>query len=140
MAYCPAIRPSLTTGTDAAYVSTTAIWSSTRSLLRTLSAVTPAKVSAQSPPWSRNASPRETAASFSVSSSHSPANTSGGIVRSLLTAASTAAPVGVRRLLGRAERAQRIEVGDLAHQPSVRSRAPRLAPEPDAWRQPDIAG
>ena len=41
--------------------------------------------------------------------------------------------VGVRRLLGRAECAQRIEVGDLAHQPSVRSRVPDSVPEPAAW-------
>ncbi len=94
MAYWPASRPSFTTGTEAAYVSTTAIWSSTRSLLRVLSAVTPAKVSAQSPPWSRNASPRATAASLSFSSSHSPAKTSGGIWRSRVTAASTAVRSG----------------------------------------------
>ncbi len=59
-----------------------------------LSAVTPAKVSAQSPPWSRNASPRLTAASLSVSASHSPAKTSGGNDRSRATAASTAAGSG----------------------------------------------
>ena len=91
MAYCPAIRPTFTTGTEAAYVRTTAIWSSTRSLFRTLSAVTPAKVSAQSPPMSMNDSPRETAATLALSSSHSPAKTSGGIVRSRATALSTAA-------------------------------------------------
>ena len=91
MAYWPAIRPSLTTGTDAAYVSTTAIWSSTRSLLRTLSAVTPSKVSAQSPPCRRNASPRATAPILVLRSSHSPAKTSGGWVRSRATAASRAA-------------------------------------------------
>ena len=91
MAYCPASRPTFTTGTEAAYVRTTAICSSTRSLLRTLSAVTPANVSAQSPPWRRNALPRATSASLAFSSSHSPAKTSGGIVRSRLTAASRAA-------------------------------------------------
>ena len=88
MAYCPASRPTFTTGTEAAYVSTTAICSSTRSLLRMLSAVIPAKVSAQSPPCSKNALPRATAASLALSSSHSPAKTSGGIVRSLAMAAS----------------------------------------------------
>ena len=94
MAYWPAIRPTFTTGTDAAYVSTTAICSSTRSLLRTLSAVTPSNVSAQSPPWSRNASPRVTAAILAFSSSHSPAKTSGGHLRRRATAASTAAGSG----------------------------------------------
>jgi hypothetical protein len=88
------MRPTLTMGTDAAYVSTTAICSSTRSLLRTLSAVAPASVSAQSPPWSRNASPRATAASLVLSSSHSPANTRGGIERSCSTVTSTAAASG----------------------------------------------
>ena len=66
MAYWPASRPSFTTGTEAAYVRTTAIWSSTRSLLRTLSAVAPANVSAQSPPWSRNALPCATSAELDL--------------------------------------------------------------------------
>ena len=46
------------------------------------SAVAPANVSAQSPPMSTKASPREAAASRSVSWSHSPAKTSGGSCRS----------------------------------------------------------
>src|SRR3954447_4282360 len=94
LAYWPARRPSLTTGTDAAYVRTTAICRSTRSLLRTLSAVAPSSVSAQSPPWSRKASPRATAPSLSLRSSHSPAKTSGGTFRSRATASSSAARSG----------------------------------------------
>jgi hypothetical protein len=94
LAYCPAIRPSLTTGTDAAYVSTTAICSSTCSLARTLSAVTPAKVSAQSPPWSKNARPAATSPSDVLRSSHSPAKTSGGRDRSAVTASASFASSG----------------------------------------------
>ena len=92
---------------------TTAIWSSTRSLLRTLSAVAPSKVSAQSPPWSRNALPCATSAELAPSARRTPRRTpaaacgAGGP-----TAASTAAAVGVRRLLGRPQRVQRLEVGD----------------------------
>lgn len=57
MAYWPAIRPIFTTGTEAAYWRTSAIWSRVRTLRRTESSRTSAKVSAQSPPWSRKASP-----------------------------------------------------------------------------------
>ena len=124
LAYCPAIRPTLTTGTEAAYVSTTAICSSTRSLLRTLSAVTPAKVSAQSPPWSRNASPRATARDLGLEvvalprehqRRHGAQPGDGGV---------DGGAVGVRRLLGRAERVQRREVGDA----SPAQRTPADAP------------
>ncbi|CAM5533294.1 hypothetical protein SALBM311S_01892 [Streptomyces alboniger] len=58
--YWPAIRPTFTTGTDAAYVSTAPIWSRVLSLLRMWSADTASKASAQSPPWRRNASPLAT--------------------------------------------------------------------------------
>ena len=61
-----------------------------RSLPWMLAAVTPSKVSAQSPPCSRKASPAATLAILPRSSSHSPAKTSGGSVRSLVTTASTA--------------------------------------------------
>src|SRR5699024_5076469 len=61
LAYCPASRPTLTTGRLAAYVRTTPRDSSTRSLFRTFSPVTPSTVSAQSPPGSKNASPPATA-------------------------------------------------------------------------------
>src|SRR5689334_9270777 len=94
LAYWPAIRPTFTTGTLAAYCRTTDICSSTRSLARMFSAVTPSNVSAQSPPWSRNASPRATAPTFSVRSSHSPANTSGGSLRSWLITCSSATGSG----------------------------------------------
>ncbi len=76
--YWPAIRPTLTTGTEPAYVSTAPICSSVLSLLRMCSALTWSNASAQSPPWSRNASPRATEPSRSRNWSHSPAKTSGG--------------------------------------------------------------
>ena len=63
LAYCPAMRPILITGRLAPYVSTTAICRIVLILLRMLSAVAVLNVSAQSPPWSRNASPRPAAAS-----------------------------------------------------------------------------
>ena len=89
MAYCPAIRPTLTIGTWAAYVSTTAIDSSVRSLPWMLAAVTPSKVSAQSPPCRMNASPAATLAILVRRSSHSAAKTSGGRVRSRATTSAT---------------------------------------------------
>src|SRR5690625_3133025 len=52
-----------------------------RILLRMRSAVASANVSAQSPPTSKNASPRAAAATRSRSTSTSPANTSGGAAR-----------------------------------------------------------
>src|SRR6218665_958298 len=87
LANCPAIRPIFTTGMDAPYVSTTAICSTVFTRLRIRSAVAPANVSAQSPPWSRNARPAEAAANRSRSMSTSPANTSGGGVASSSEAA-----------------------------------------------------
>ena len=78
LAYWPARRPTFTTGTEAPYVSTTAICSRVRTLPRMPSAVFARNVSAQSPPCSRNASPRATAASRSRRTSHSPGCTSGG--------------------------------------------------------------
>ncbi len=78
MANCPAIRPTFTTGIEAPKVSTTAICSSTRKVSRMLSAPNSAKLSAQSPPWSRKARPSATSASRAVSARASPAKTSGG--------------------------------------------------------------
>ncbi len=54
----PLTRPTLMTGSDAAYVSTTDICSTVLSRARIESAVLAAKVSAQSPPVSTKASPR----------------------------------------------------------------------------------
>ncbi len=65
-----------------------------RSLPWMLAAVTPSKVSAQSPPCRTNASPAATLAIFCRRSSHSPAKTSGGRVRSLVTTCSTAVASG----------------------------------------------
>jgi hypothetical protein len=50
-----------------------------------------AKLSAQSPPWSRNALPAATLASERFRFLASPANTSGGKRRSLISAAAKAA-------------------------------------------------
>ncbi len=75
-------------------MSTTAICSMVFTRLRIWSAVAPAKVSAQSPPWRRNASPREAAASRVRSMSTSPANTSGGSVASSADAACAASASG----------------------------------------------
>ena len=94
LANWPASRPILTTGTCAAYVSTTAMDNRVRSLPWMFAAVTPSRVSAQSPPWRTNASPAATLAIFCRSSSHSPAKTSGGSVRSFATTSSTAAGSG----------------------------------------------
>ena len=57
------MRPTLTTGSLLAKVSTTAICSSTRKVSRMLLGWNSAKLSAQSPPWSRNAVPAATSAS-----------------------------------------------------------------------------
>src|SRR5690625_1866976 len=75
------MRPIFTTGTEAPLVSTAAICRMVRILLRMRSAVASANVSAQSPPTSKNASPRAAAATRSRSTSTSPANTSGGAAR-----------------------------------------------------------
>ena len=55
MANWPATRPTLTIGEAAAKVMTTAICRNTRKKSRMLSAECSAKLSAQSPPWSRKA-------------------------------------------------------------------------------------
>ena len=56
-----------------------------------LPAVTPAKVSAQSPPCSTKDSPAATLAILLRRLSHSPANTSGGSARSRATTSATSA-------------------------------------------------
>ncbi len=89
LVYWPAIRPIFTIGTCAAYVSTTAIDNKVRSLPWMLAAVTPSKVSAQSPPCRMNDSPAATLAILLRRLSHSPANTSGGSDRSRATTSST---------------------------------------------------
>src|SRR4051812_44307819 len=63
-------------------------------LLRMLSAVAPANVSAQSPPWRKKASPRAASAMLALRSSHSPANTSGGEVAGSAVAAASAPSAG----------------------------------------------
>ena len=68
-ANCPAMRPTFTTGIPAAKFSTTAICSSTRKVSRIVLVLNSAKLSAQSPPWSRKASPRDAFASSARTSS-----------------------------------------------------------------------
>ena len=114
LAYWPAIRPILTIGTCAAYVSTTAIESSVRSLPWMLAAVTPSNVSAQSPPCRMNASPAATLAILVRSLSHSAAKTSGGSLRNRRTTSVHLALVGIVRLLQRAQRMQRFQRRDAA--------------------------
>ena len=63
LANWPAMRPTLTTGQAAPKVSTTAICSSTLKVSRMLLGWNSAKLSAQSPPCSRNALPAATSAS-----------------------------------------------------------------------------
>ena len=86
--YWPAMRPILTTGTDAPYVRMTAIWRMVRILALMWEAVASSKDSAQSPPMRTKASPRDAAAISRWSRSASPANTSGGRVRRYATVAS----------------------------------------------------
>jgi hypothetical protein len=78
LANWPAMRPTLTTGQPAAKVMTIAICSSTLKVSRIFAAENSAKLSAQSPPCSRNARPSVTSANCRRSSRASPANTSGG--------------------------------------------------------------
>ena len=79
---CPAMRPILTTGQLAPKVSTADICRMTRNMSRMLSALNSAKLSAQSPPCRMNTSPAAARARLAFSLRASPANTSGGNVRS----------------------------------------------------------
>src|SRR5437588_4960604 len=72
------MRPTFTTGWPPAKVRITAICRKTRKKSRLLSAECSAKLSAQSPPWSRKPLPSETLASLRLSFLASPAKTSGG--------------------------------------------------------------
>src|SRR5215218_8224366 len=96
LAYWPATRPTLTTGTLAPYVRTTAICSSVRVVLCRCGSVLRSKVSEQSPPWSRNALPCATSASRVRRSSTSVGATIGGTVESVARTASSAARSGHR--------------------------------------------
>src|SRR4051794_4821292 len=90
----PAIRPTLTTGNAAAYVSTTDICSRIRSFSRIVTAEVSWNDSAQSPACRRNARPAATSASESRSARASPAKTSGGMPRSSPRAISARAASG----------------------------------------------
>src|SRR5437764_9679056 len=86
------MRPTFTTGEAAAKVSTTAICRNTRKKSRIEFALWSSKLSAQSPPCNRKASPAATRASDFFRLRASPANTRGGNDASLAcTAASLAA-------------------------------------------------
>src|SRR3954454_23742487 len=90
LAYCTATRPTLTTGTLAPYVRTTAICSSVRVVLCRCGSVLRSNVSAQSPPWSRNALPCATSASCARRPSISAGATIGGTVSRVCRTASSA--------------------------------------------------
>ena len=125
LAYWPAIRPTLTTGTDAAYVSTTAICSSTRSLLRTLSAVTPVEgLGAVAALEQERLAPRDRAdlglEVVALPGEHQ--RRAGAQPRDRRV---DGRAVGVGRLLRRAEGVQRREVGDGTHRSSVRAQLAR---------------
>jgi hypothetical protein len=72
------MRPTFTTGRSAANVSTVAMLRKTQNVSRILLALNSAKLSAQSPPCSRNALPSATAARLAKRLRASPAKTSGG--------------------------------------------------------------
>src|ERR1700710_1055446 len=84
------MRPTLTTGDAAANVSTTAICKKTRKKSRILLAPCSAKLSAQSPPCSRKASPAATRPSAFFRLRASPAKTSGGNVASCASTSANA--------------------------------------------------
>src|SRR3954454_7026588 len=94
LAYCTATRPTLTTGTLAPYVRTTAICSSVRVVACRCGSVFRSKVSAQSPPCSRNAFPCATSASWRRNVSTSAGATIGGTVERVDSTASSAARSG----------------------------------------------
>ena len=89
------MRPTLTTGSAAAKVSTTAICRKTRKKSRILSAECSAKLSAQSPPCSRKASPARPCPACVFSLRASPAKTSGGKPASCLSTSPSAAGVRI---------------------------------------------
>ena len=91
---CPAIRPTLTTGSVAPYVSTAAICSMILSFSRIVIAENSWNDSTQSPAWSRNARPSATLASESRRARASPAKTSGGIAAICARIASARSSLG----------------------------------------------
>ncbi len=94
LANWPAMRPIFTTGRSAPKVSTVAMLRKTQNVSRILLAVNSAKLSAQSPPWSRKALPSATCARLDIKLRASPANTSGGWVFSRASTADSAAGSG----------------------------------------------
>src|SRR5579872_5020218 len=94
LANWPATRPTLMTGEEPAKVSTTAIWRNTRKKSRMLLAPCSAKLSAQSPPCNRKASPAVTLANAFFRLRASPAKTSGGNVASCASTSAKARASG----------------------------------------------
>src|SRR5215471_8011941 len=99
LANWPAMRPTCTTGDAAAYVRTTAICRNTRKKSRMLLAVwliarCSVKLSAQSPPCRRNASPDATRPSACLRFLASPAKISGGKVASCCSTSASARASG----------------------------------------------
>ncbi len=90
----PAIRPTLTTGSVAPYVSTADICSMIFSFSRMRMVEISLNDSTQSPAWSRKARPSITLASESRSARASPAKTSGGLAFRRSTAATATAGSG----------------------------------------------
>src|SRR5262249_50871199 len=88
------MRPTFTTGEAAANVITTAICKNTRKKSRMLLAPCSAKLSAQSPPCSRKASPAPTRASAFLRLRASPAKTSGGKLASCASTSASACVSG----------------------------------------------
>src|SRR6186997_1565323 len=88
------MRPTFTTGEAAAKVSTTAICRKTRKKSRIEFALWSSKLSAQSPPCSRKASPAATRARDFFRLRASPANTSGGNDASCASTAASALELG----------------------------------------------
>ncbi|BAT05959.1 Os08g0484533, partial [Oryza sativa Japonica Group] len=75
-------------------MSTTDIWRSTRKVSRMLFALNSLKLSAQSPPWRRNARPTAASASRSSSLRASPAKTIGGNASTVRSTSSSSALSG----------------------------------------------
>ena len=100
------------------------------SLSRTTSAPKASIDSAQSPAWSRNASPRATLASWSDSWRHSPGNTSGAWPVELLQDPLEVGLVGPVGLLG-GRRGERHEDGDQVVLTSKAWRLGALRANPD---------
>ena len=112
---CPAIRPTLTTGSVAPYVSTADIWRSTLRRSRIATAETCRNDSAQSPACRRKARPSTASPSARRSARASPAKTSGGSCPRRSRTASDGCRVGPVGLLQGRQRPPRGRRPGLGH-------------------------